>query len=94
MFGKEPTLILKVLEEIIRAAVPMALIFGWVHWTDEQTGTVMIFIGVVVGGLSALLTRSQVVSVDTANKQIAVAVNQPSGTSVERVVQLTKEAAE
>lgn len=92
MFGKEPTLVLKVLEEIIRAAIPVALIFGWVHWTDEQTGTVMLFIGVVAGGVSALWSRSQTVSVGTANKQIEMAVQQPVGTSVQRVVEMTKEA--
>jgi hypothetical protein len=91
MFTKEPAVVFKIIEEIIRAAIPMALIFGWVQWTEAQTGTVMLFIGVVVGGLSVLLTRSQTVPTETVDKQIKVAVNSPVGTSVEEVVEAAKD---
>jgi len=94
LFGKEPTLVLKVLEEVVRAAIPMALIFGWVHWTEPQTGAVLLFIGVVVGGIAMLLTRSQVTSVVQSDALIRTAIKEPSGTSVQEVknIQEAKDA--
>ena len=85
MFTKEPALVFKVLEEIVRAAIPMALIFGWIHWTEMQTGAVLLFIGVLVGGVSMLLTRSQVRPEGEVNALIRTAVKQPENTSVEKV---------
>lgn len=83
--NKEPAVIAKVLEEIVRAAIPMALIFGWVYWTEAQTGAVMLFIGVVVGAVSMLWTRSQVTSPETVDKLIKEAVKSPTGTTVNEV---------
>lgn len=91
MLSKEPTLILKFIEEVIRALVPMALIFGWVHWSEAQTGAVMLFVGVVIGGLAALVARSQTVPAAVANEQIKTAVKMPANTSVEDVIAATKE---
>jgi hypothetical protein len=85
MLGKEPTVILKVIEEIIRAAIPLALIFGWVHWTEAQTGTVVLFVGVLVGGLSVLATRSQVTPDPKVDALIKEAVKSPPHTTVETV---------
>lgn len=90
MFSKEPAVALKVVEEIIRALIPMALIFGWVQWTEAQTGAVMLFVGVVVGGLTVLLTRSQVVSNKTANAQIKTAIAGPSDATVKEVIAATE----
>jgi hypothetical protein len=50
----------------------------------------MLVVGVVVTALTTILTRSQTVPTETANKQIEVAIAQPSGTSVEKVVAITK----
>lgn len=86
MFGKEPAVVFKVLEEIIRALIPLALIFGWVHWTEAQTGSIFLFVGVLVGGLSVLLTRSQTVPTEKANSQIATAIRMPSDSTVSEVV--------
>lgn len=36
MFGKEPTVILGALSEVIRAIIPTLIIFGILHWTPEQ----------------------------------------------------------
>jgi hypothetical protein len=91
MFKKEPALVFKVLEEIIRAAIPMALIFSWIHWTEMQTGAVLLFIGVVTGGISMLLTRSQVTSEPEVNALIRTAVAQPTGTKVETVKEIQAE---
>lgn len=81
MLGKEPTVILKVIEEIIRAAIPLALIFGWVHWTEAQTGTVVLFVGV----LAVLATRSQVTPDPKVDALIKEAVKSPPHTTVETV---------
>jgi len=86
LFTKEPTVILKVIEELIRAAIPLALIFGWVHWSDEQTGAVMLFVGVFVGGLTTLFVRSQTVPAEKANEQIAAALLMPPTATVSDVV--------
>lgn len=91
MFGKEPALVLKVIEELIRAAIPMALIFGWVEWSEAQTGTVLLFLGVLIGGLTLLFTRSQVVPVEKADAQIITALDQPSSTSIGEVKAITEE---
>lgn len=91
MFSKEPAVVFKVLEEIVRALIPMALIFGWVQWTEAQTGTVMLFVGVLVGGLSVLLTRSQVVPTQTANAQIQTGIDSPSNATVPQVIAKTAE---
>jgi len=82
---QEPAVIAKVLEEIVRAAIPMALIFGWVHWTEAQTGTVMLFIGVLTGAVSMLFTRSQTTAPDTMDKLIREAVKSDVGTTPEQV---------
>ena len=86
MFGKEPAVVTKVIEEVIRAAIPMALIFGWIHWTEAQTGAVLLFIGVLVGGISMLMTRSQVVPTERANQQIMTAVKMPSDSTLKEVL--------
>lgn len=85
MLNKEPAVIVKVLEEIVRAAIPLALIFGWVNWTEAQTGAVMLFIGVFVGGIAVLFTRAQVSSESTVNALIKEAVKSPAGTSPQAV---------
>lgn len=86
MFGREPAVVTKVLEEVVRAAIPMALIFGWIHWSEAQTGAVLLFIGVLVGGISLLTTRSQVVPTEKANAQIAIAIRAPTTTTVSEVI--------
>lgn len=91
MFGKEPAVVFKVIEEIIRAAIPMALIFSWVQWTEAQTGAVLLFVGVLIGGVSLLLTRSQVVPVDKADEQIKTALKMAPDTKISEVKNVTEE---
>ena len=90
MFGKEPAVFFNGIGEIIRAVVPVLLIFGFIHWTPEQTGTVMLLVGVVLVFLTTMLTRSATVPTETANKQIQAGINAPTGTTVEDVVASTK----
>ena len=91
MFGKEPTVVLGSLSEVIRAVIPMLLVFGYVHWTDAQTGSVMLVVGVTIGALNVIFTRSQTVSTQVANDQIKTAIKAPSDTTVAEVVAITKE---
>lgn len=88
--NKEPAVIVKAVEEILRAAIPMALAFGWIHWTDVQIGTVVLFTGLVLGFVSLMFTRSQVIPTDTANKQIETAIRMPSTVTVGQVIAETK----
>lgn len=90
MFGKEPTVVLGALSEVVRAVIPMLIIFGFIHWTGEQVAQVMVVVGVGVAFLNTLLTRSQVVPIETADKQIKTALNEPSTTSVETVKNITE----
>lgn len=90
MINKEPTIIIGGIAEIVRAVIPMLLIFGIVHWTDPQTGAVIFFVGVLIGFAEKLFTRSQTVSTQTANSQITTALRLPEGTSVEAVIAKTE----
>jgi len=69
----------------------MLLVFGYVHWTDAQTGSVMLVVGVTIGALNVIFTRSQTVSTQVANDQIKTAIKAPSDTTVAEVVAITKE---
>lgn len=86
MFGKEPAVFFGGIGEILRAIVPLALIFGWVVWSSEQTGAVMLVINVVLGFLTTMLTRSQVVATQTANAQIETAIKGPPTATVGTVI--------
>lgn len=84
--NKEPTVIIGGFAEIVRAIVPMLLIFGVVHWTDAQTGTVIFLVGVLVSVAEKWFVRQQVVPVGVRDSQIEKAVSMPEGTSVGAVI--------
>lgn len=88
MFTREPAVVFKVLEEIVRAAIPMALIFGWIHWTETQTGAVLLFVGVLVGAGATLLTRSQTTPDSQVNALIRTATQQAPGTQPDVVKEI------
>lgn len=85
--GKEPAVIFKGIEEILRAAIPMAILFGWITWNPEQIAAVTLFGGLVLGFISMTLTRSQVISTEKANAQIETAIRMPSSATVEQVIE-------
>ncbi len=95
MFGKEPTVVLGALAEIVKAVIPMLIIFGILKWTPEQLAQVMLVVGVMVGSLSVVLTRSQTRAEPEVNALIRTAVKQPENTSVEKVkeIQAAKDGA-
>lgn len=86
MLGKEPAVILGALSEVIKAIIPMLIIFNFINWSGEQVAQVMLVVGVIIGFLNVVLTRSQVVPTETANAQIAVGIKSPKNTTVEQVI--------
>lgn len=88
--NREPTAILGALSEVVRAVIPMLIIFGFIHWTGEQVAQVMIVVGVIVGFLNVLLARAQVVPAETANAQIKTALKMPETATVDQVVKKTE----
>lgn len=89
--NKEPTVLIGGLAEIVRAIIPMLLIFGIVHWTDAQTGTIIFFVGVLVSFAEKLFIRSQVISTEIANQQIQEGIKSPQGTTVNQVIKKVEE---
>lgn len=95
MFGKEPTVILGALSEVIKAIIPMLIIFGILHWTGEQVAQVMIVTSVVIAFINTAWARSQVTPTVQSDALIKTAVKQPEGTTVAEVknIQEAKDAA-
>ena len=85
LFGKEPAVILAALSEVIKAIIPMLIIFGFIHWTGEQVAQVMLVVGVGIAFLNTLLTRQSITSEPTVNALIREAVKSPTGTTPEQV---------
>ncbi len=90
---KEPTVIIGALSEVVRAIIPLLIIFNILHWTPEQIAQVLLFVGVLVKSAEVMYTRSQVVPTVVANKQIETATTMAPGTPVEAVIKATKEGA-
>lgn len=88
--NKEPTVIIGGIAEIVRAIIPMLLIFGLIHWTDPQTGAVIFFVGVLVSFAEKLFIRAQTVPTDKANAQIVTAIRGPETATVEQVIAKTE----
>ena len=86
MLGKEPAVIIGGVAEIIRAVIPMLIIFGFLSWTDNQLAQVMLVIGVIVGVGEKWFTRSQVMPTEHANSQIKTAVKMPADSTLEEVI--------
>lgn len=94
MLGKEPAVIIGGIAEIIRAVIPMMIIFGFLQWTDNQTAQVMLVIGVAVAVGEKLFTRSQVVPTEKANAQIQTGIDSPVNTTVAQVIAKTEAATQ
>lgn len=94
IFNKEPTVILGAASEALRQIVPALIVFGFIHWTGEKTAAFNIVVGVVVGFLNVVLTRSQTTAMPQVDALIQTAVKLPEGTPVEVVksIQAEKDA--
>lgn len=86
MLGKEPTVVLGALGEVVRAVIPMLILFNIIFWDDKQVAGVMLVVGVAIKFFEVVLTRSQVVSTETANSQIATAIRMPNTATVNEVI--------
>ena len=86
MFTKEPAVVLGALSEVIKAVIPMLIIFGFINWSGEQVAQVMLVVGVVIAFFNVLLTRQQVVPTEKANAQIETALAMPATATVAEVV--------
>lgn len=85
MFGKEPAVIFNGIGEIIRAIIPCLILFGFIHWTDQQIAGVLLVASIMLSFLTTLLTRSQSTSTETMDTLIKTAVRMPASTTVEEV---------
>ena len=85
-FGKEPTVILNGLAEILRQVIPMLILFGILQWSDQQIAAVFMVVSAVVAFLSTAWARSQVVPTEVANSQINTAIAMPKGSTVQDVI--------
>lgn len=94
MLGREPAVIIGGIAELIRAVIPMMIIFGFLQWTDNQTAQVMLVIGVAVAVGEKWFTRSQVVPTEKANAQIQTGIDSPSNTTVAQVIAQTEAEAQ
>jgi hypothetical protein len=90
--NKEPTIIIGALLTIINAAVPLAQIFGFIHWTSDQIAAFVAFTGVISTVAGTLFIRSQVVPTAKANEQIQEGIDSPKGSvSVADVIKKVEE---
>ncbi len=85
LLGREPNIVLGALAEVIKAVIPMLVIFRVFHWTAEQVAQVMLVVGVSVAALNTMLTRAQTVSVAKSDELIKTAVAMPEGTRIATV---------
>jgi hypothetical protein len=92
MLTKEPTVLIGGLAEIARSVIPLLLIFGVINWTDPQIGQVILFIGVMVSVAEKWFTRSQVVSIAVADKQIEIAKASDISRPTEQIIKEAKES--
>lgn len=95
MLNKEPTVILGAASEAIRQIIPALIVFGFIQWSGEKTAAFNIIVGVFVGFLNVLLTRSTVVPAPQVDALINTAVQMPANATVDDVKakQAEKDAA-
>lgn len=89
--GKEPAIFFNGIGEIVRAAIPVLILAGVISWDDKTIAAIMLFVGVFLGFLTTMFTRSQTVTTVTANQQIETAIKMPSNATVEDVIAVNKE---
>lgn len=90
--NKEPAVIANGIAELIRLIIPALILFGIVHWSGEQVAGLMAVVGFAATFIATLFTRTNTVSVPTANEQIQEGINSPQGTTVAQVVQRVENA--
>jgi len=82
----EPTIVINALSETIRQLLPLLVVLDVIHLSSEKLAALSIAIGLVLGFFTTLFTRTQVVSVDTANKQIEIAKVSDASTPTAQII--------
>jgi hypothetical protein len=91
---REPTVILGALSEVVKAVIPMLIIFNFINWSGEQVAQVMLVVGVVIAFFNVLLTRSQVVPIDKSDALVKKAIEMPANTTLHQVIAAEKKEHE
>lgn len=55
---KEPVAWSTAITQLVEAIIPLLLIFGVLHWNQEQIGAVILAVGIVVKFVGAVVTRN------------------------------------
>lgn len=82
---KEPVVIIDAIAEVLKQVIPLLIIFGVIHWTDQQIAQTILVLGVIITAIKTMITRQTVVPIATANRQIAEGINSPPNTTVDQV---------
>ena len=83
---QEPTIVINALSETLRQLLPLMVVLDVIHLSSEKLGALSIAIGLVLGFFTTLFTRTQVVSLATADKQIEVAKASDSTRPTEEII--------
>lgn len=75
--NREPTIIINGLSELIRQILPLLLILGVIHLTDEKMGALISIISLTLAFVSTTLLRSQV----SPSQDVTTALNMPKGST-------------
>ena len=85
--NNEPAAVFGSLAELIRQALPVLTLLGVIHLAQDKMAGIMILISGSLTFLTIFFTRQQTVTKNTANAQIATALNaDPTTTSVQDVI--------
>ena len=87
---QEPTIVINALSETLRQLLPLMVVLDVIHLSSEKLGALSIAIGLILGFFTTLFTRTQVVSVAQADRQIDVAKNADPDTPNEAIVAAAK----
>ena len=91
---QEPTIVINALSEMLRQLLPLLVILGVFRLTPDKLSALSIAIGLVLGFFTTLFTRSQTVSLNTANRQIEIAKAADVTTPTDQIIaQAAKEPA-
>lgn len=94
MFNREPTIIINGFAELVRQLLPLFVITGIINLPPDKLNGWNMIISLVLTFVSTILLRQNVVSPSTANAQIRVAIDSPSSTTVQQVINETKQIEE
>lgn len=83
---REPTVVLGALSEVIKAVIPMLIIFNFINWSGEQVAQVMLVVGVAISFFNVLITRSQVVPTEKSDALVNKAIRMPADTTLKQVI--------